>query len=263
MYPEILIWGHEIPTYGVLGVSGVLLGGLYIWIACKRFNLKRDDAIYIYTLGVVGVIIGAKLLYIFTVLPSFIKDIPYIVTNTENFIRKYLSGGMVFYGGIIGGLIFAVITAKSYKVHLSDFYPVLIPAVALASSIGRIGCLLAGCCYGKETTGWFGIVFNCSNIAPNGVPLVPVQLIEAVCDFIIFIILILYSANKNKKANILSLYLLLYTPLRFILEFYRGDSIRGFFIGLSTSQWISIIIFISALFYLVRSKKATDYRTER
>lgn len=131
------------------------------------------------------------------------------------------------------------------------------PSVALAQGFGRIGCLLAGCCYGRETNSIFSITFQNSDFAPNHVALIPTQIYSSVLDFLHFGIL-LYIARHKKGWTGGACYLIFYSIGRFVLEFFRGDLIRGSVGMLSTSQFISLFILVAGILILViRSKKKT------
>lgn len=120
-----------------------------------------------------------------------------------------------------------------------------LPSVALAQGFGRIGCLLAGCCYGRETESAFSITFEHSAYAPNGVALIPTQIISSGLDYLHFIILLIFVKKwKKKDGQVTGLYFMLYSAGRFILEYFRGDLERGSVGVLSTSQFIAIFIFL-------------------
>ena len=127
------------------------------------------------------------------------------------------------------------------------YFDLLIPSVALAQGFGRLGCLLAGCCYGKETASHLAITFTNSDFAPNHVPLVPTQIYASVLDFAHYFVLILAAKHLKGKGQVAGLYLILYSVGRFILEFYRGDLERGSVGILSTSQFISIFTLCAGL----------------
>ena len=131
----------------------------------------------------------------------------------------------------------------------------VLPSVALAQGFGRIGCLLAGCCYGLQTDGAFCIVFKDSDFAPNNVPLLPTQIISSVLDFAHFFVLIWIARKVKKDGVVASLYLIFYSIGRFILEFFRGDLIRGSVGVLSTSQFISLFILAAGIVCLFGSLK--------
>lgn len=238
MCPYVSFLGLTLPVYGLMGVSGFLLGMLYVLLRAPRFSLSRDDAAYIYVFSAIGAVAGAKLLYILTVLPE--------LRSPEDWMNS-LRGGLVFYGGLIGAIPAAYLSARAFKCRLRDFMPVLTPCAAIIGCLGRIGCFFAGCCYGTEWNGRFSVVYpDCSLGAPAGVPLLPVQLIESAVQLALFLTLDIFCAEKRRAQYAAELYLICYSCIRFVLEFFRGDAVRGFFLGLSTSQWLSAIAFSAA-----------------
>lgn len=122
------------------------------------------------------------------------------------------------------------------------------PSVALAQAFGRIGCFLAGCCYGKETESAIGVIFKNSPFAPNGIKLIPTQLISSLLLFILTFVLVRYADKTWRRPfKVAGLYMILYSIGRFIIEFFRGDEERGNIGFLSTSQFISIFILIGGI----------------
>lgn len=125
------------------------------------------------------------------------------------------------------------------------------PAIPLFHVFGRVGCFLGGCCYGLPSA--WGFVYRYSPVAEaNGVSRFPVQLVEAAWNLVLF--LLLARLQRRGRDRLLPLYLALYAPARFLLEFLRGDAYRGIFLGLSTSQWISLFLFPAALYALLRPR---------
>ena len=200
--------------------------------------------------GFIGVFVGAKVLYLFTVLPSLTEDVPQLFSSPIIFLKTYFQGGFVFYGGFYGGVIAVYLYSKVSKRPIGKLIYALLPGGIFAHALGRIGCFLEGCCYGRPTNSFIGVCFTNSEIAPNNIPLIPVQLIEASVEIILFLI-VLYMRKKNAApVFLLSFYMTLYGAARFCIEFYRFDDYRGFIGFLSLSQIISIItIFIGLLLY--------------
>lgn len=257
MLPTINIFGFEVASYGLIIFIGIIIGGVIAIQYFSKFNeLKKDDVLFAILYAVIGVGIGAKLLYILT-------NIPFLIENYQNLdlwdtLMQMFKGGFVFYGGLLGGILGVYIYAKQFKIPFKSLLLTLLPVVPLIHAIGRIGCLCAGCCYGMEYDGFGAIVFHNSVLAPNNVPLFPMQIVEAICNLIIFIILLCTYKKFLGTYKTLGLYLILYSIVRFILEFFRGDLIRGIYFSLSTSQWISIILLIFGIaifIYEWRNKK--------
>ena len=132
---------------------------------------------------------------------------------------------------------------------------VLLPIMPLIHGIGRVGCFCMGCCYGKPSH-ILGIAFQCSKIAPNGVPLLPVQLYEALIEICLFVILARLSVRKTAGSKMLGIYCSVYGVSRFCLEFFRGDSYRGFIGRLSISQIISLLLIAGGTILLLRRSKS-------
>ncbi|GFZ32950.1 diacylglyceryl transferase [Clostridium zeae] len=239
MYNELIRFGPiTIYGYGLMIGIGILAAYIVTDYRAKKINVDRDPIFNIAIWGVIGGILGAKLLYYMTVINQIISD-PKLLLN--------ISDGFVVYGGIIGGILSAFIYCKKEKINFLKYFDLIIPSVALAQGFGRIGCFLAGCCYGEETTSKINVIFKHSNFAPNNVRLVPTQLISSGLDFLNFVVLIFIAKYKKADGIVAGCYLVFYSAGRFILEFYRGDLVRGSVGSLSTSQFISIFMFIIGL----------------
>lgn len=242
--------------YGVMSAIGIISAYL---TAEKRAKNKGMDSEKIFGLVISCLIFGyaaSKLLYMLTILPE-------IMANPEQ-ILQHLSGGWVVFGGILGGILGGYLYCRWQKLSVLDYFDTALPAVALAQGFGRIGCFFAGCCYGAPTDSWIGITFTNSDFAPNGIPLIPTQLISSALDFLLFFFLIWYDKNKQKRSGETTiLYLILYSAGRFVLEFFRGDAVRGSVGVLSTSQFIGLgTLAAGVILYLVRRKGAAAEAVE-
>ena len=217
-----------------------------ILIAVRRSKRKELNADIVYSLGIVALIfgfIGAKLLYCFVEIKAFLVE-PF----------QILSGsGFVIYGGIIGGVLAAIIYCRIKNVSFLNYFDLMVPSIAIAQGFGRIGCFLAGCCYGSKTDSCIGVVFHNSSIAPNEIRLVPTQLFSSAGDFMIAIVLLIYAHKARGKGKVGALYLILYSVGRFVIEFFRGDY-RGSIGVLSTSQFISLVILAIGIILFFKNK---------
>ena len=167
------------------------------------------------------------------------------------YILHSLQNGWVVYGGLIGGIIGGCLYCRHKKVNFMSYFDLAVPSVALAQGFGRIGCFLAGCCYGRPTDGPLGITFTHSDFAPNGVSLIPTQEISSLLNFLNFFVLINIAKKKKAEGQVGGFYLIFYSIGRFILEFYRGDLERGSVGSLSTSQFIAIFTLIAGILVVV------------
>ncbi|MBQ9991070.1 MAG: prolipoprotein diacylglyceryl transferase [Lachnospiraceae bacterium] len=210
-----------------LGVMAALLQGDY---RAKKRGLNPDAIYGITFFAVVTGFLAAKVLFILTQWEDFLK-------NPKSFLSFE---GFVVYGGIIGAVLALYLYCKVKKLDLLAYLDLMVPSVALAQAFGRIGCFLAGCCYGWETDSCLGVVFTHSAYAPNGVKLLPTQLFMSAGDFLLMLILLWYSRTERMKGRTAMLYLILYSLGRFVIEFLRNDD-RGTVGMLSTSQFIAIL----------------------
>ena len=129
------------------------------------------------------------------------------------------------------------------KWNIIEMIDITVPGLAIAQGFGRIGCFLAGCCYGEETTSPLGVVFPENSLAPSGIHIHPTQIYSSIFDFLLGFILLYYSKKERKNGKVMGLYLIIYSIGRFLVEFLRDDS-RGNVGVLSTSQFIAIFTLV-------------------
>ena len=205
-----------------------------------------EEGILFVLFVLLGVVIGGRLLYAATQY----RYIPYLFKKAEFSLwlrrLKYIFGGSVFYGGLVGGLLLGYIRLKTTKKDVSQYSDIMAPIIPLFHGITRVGCFFAGCCYGIPCS-WGFITYD-NTIAPgiNGVVRFPVQLLEASANLVLagvmFLLLRKASSSRYLKGNLLKIYLISYGVIRFLDEFLRGDEYRGFIGIFSTSQWIALLM---------------------
>lgn len=255
MHPFIEIFGFKLPVYGLLMAAAMLASiGISVLRAKKR-GLSVDRLLSIALAAIVAGIIGAKALF-FIVTYSWQEFWDGVRANGISFITD---GGLVFYGGLIGGALGAFLGAKFVKTKLYYYSDSVVPALPLAHAIGRLGCFFAGCCYGRVTTSWIGMEFptSATGLAP-GVKVIPTQLIECGVNLLVFAFLMWYARKERRGFMTLFVYLIIYSVERFLIEYLRGDEIRGIFGAFSTSQWISIGLAVLAVAGVVITVKLAD-----
>ncbi len=258
MYPIIEILGKEFGTYSILAIFGMMLSFFVAYLLGKRYNIEREDFMILCLFIVGGLLLGSHLLYGVTNIKYLIVLVKHLsefsFSEVISILMNYF-GGMVFYGGFLGACAGVwVYTKFSKKIERSLAFDLLAVVVPLFHVFGRIGCFLGGCCFGREWSWGFTVHGNTLYPEVNDVMRIPVQLIEAGCNLAIFL-LILFMYKKLKQRGILIyVYMIIYPVVRFILEFYRGDEIRGELFSLSTSQWISIILFVFSIIKLITIK---------
>ena len=234
--------------YGFMIGVGFILAMLLAEYRAKKLGLREESVIDITIIAGLSGFLGAKLLYVIVEFDAFVKN-PKAVLG---------SAGFVVYGGIIAGVLCCMLYCKIKKLNFLEYFDLVMPEIALAQGFGRIGCLLAGCCYGKETSGAFSITFHTSAFAPNGVALVPTQIYSSILDFLHYGLLLLILRSQKKDGETAAAYLIFYSAGRFVLEFFRGDLARGSVGVLSTSQFISVFTFFAGIVLLVQRKRALE-----
>lgn len=261
MFPSITVFNKTISLYNIMTIIGIVFCLLYVIMLCKKKKINDNQIIKIFLIGFIGVFIGGHLLYALTrfdLIKMFISKIDR-VDSFSLFINCMFEifGGSVFYGGLIGGLIASYIYIKKQKLNIDVVSDLCAPIIPLFHMFGRVGCFLTGCCYGIESKIGFTYKNSMMELA-NGVNRFPIQLVEATYNLMLFIVLTIFYKKGKFKGKLIYIYLILYPIGRFILEFFRGDSYRGFIFGVSTSQFISILLLAFSIIMLM--KKSKRYR---
>jgi len=218
-----------------------------------------DLGIYI----IIAALIGAKLLLL-------VVDFDQFSSSPQDLLSLARSGG-VFYGGLILAVVVAFWYIARHRLPFWTTCDVFAPGIALGHVTGRLGCLAAGCCYGRPTDVPWAITFTnplaAANVGtPLGIPLHPTQVYEAGAELLILVILLATERRGRPFAGrTFWAYMLLYAISRYVVEIYRGDP-RGEFFGVSTSQFISLVLAplsIVMLVWLSRSSPETPQELQR
>ena len=271
MHPVFFQMGNIVGySYGLMIGLGALLAIFVSEWRAKRRGLDGELVFSAAVWGLFAGLLGAKLTFIASNIKYLFSD-PGYVLGTD---------GFTVYGGVVLGILVGGLIVRRKKVDVPLYLDLVIPQIALAQGFGRIGCFLAGCCYGKPTHSHFGVIFPPEAIAPSGISLIPTQLISAIGDFFIFIILLLLSNYatdylKVKKGEGLAdlpgtertakksffqppsmsgMYLILYGIGRFAVEFLRADP-RRTALGLTSNQYVSILFLMAGIALIVYGAK--------
>jgi len=258
MYPILLHFGNlHIYAYGffiVMGfIAAVVLAALKIRKSNSGISFENIVDLFFYT--VLSAIIGARILFVLIHFDLYRQHPVQIF--------KIWEGGLVFYGGLILAVMVAFGYMRWHRLPIWKLADLISPLIALGLSFGRIGCFFAGCCYGKETSLPWAVVFkNPDSLARLNVPLHPTQLYDAANGLAIFFFLTWMEKRKSFDGQLFWLFLFLYAITRFFIEIFRGDP-RGFLFGnlLSTSQAIGILLAIFSVFMLFYIRKG--YRRQK
>ena len=183
-------------------------------------------------------VIGARLFYVAVSLPWFLSH--------PLDIFKVWEGGLVFYGGFIGGLGAAFYCVRKRSMPFWKSIDILTPALPFGHFLGRIGCFNAGCCYGNVCDLPWAVTFTDPvSLAPLNMPLHPSQLYEAFANLALFGLLMAVRKKKSFEGQLFWGYVMAYGAIRFALEFVRGDDRGGFLLGLSPAQQVGVLLFVS------------------
>ena len=245
MLPSFQALGLTIPMYGVMSALGMLAAFVLLGFTRKHTRFSEDQALSAALWAIIMGFVGAKVLFWLVEIKQVIADPSYLLHT--------LREGFVFYGALIGGLGGVAIYALIKKLPFFSLTDYFIPALVLGHAFGRIGCFFAGCCYGMQCDTPISIVFPTGGAAPAGVPLLPTQLMESAFLFLLCAFLVWRLTKKKPFGTVSGWYMVLYGAWRFTIEFFRSDE-RGFVGALSTSQFISIFVFLGGVALLLLVK---------
>lgn len=240
MHPIICKIGpFSIYAYGLMLVLAFVISSTLAGLRTKKEGINPDIILNFSFIIFIWGVIGARLLYI-------IENTAYYLKNPLEIIMLQ-QGGLSWFGGLILSLFCGVLYLKKKNLAVYRIFDLIVPFVALGQAIGRIGCLLNGCCFGKISK--FGIYFKEYNST-----LIPTQIYSSLILILIFIILRFLQDKPHKEGQILFTYLLLYSTKRFFMEFWRADN-EIILLGLTLFQIISIVIFCLSFLKLLLMKR--------
>lgn len=260
MHPILLkIGSFELSSYGLMTALSYALAAWYLYKRLHLIKLDKDTFWNIIFIAFVSALTGAKLLYLIVSWPEMGASFSQRLANSF----KELRYGFVFFGGAITAVAVLLWYLKKKKLPVlktADFFIVALP---LGHAVGRIGCFLAGCCYGKPTDLPWGVAFTDPHSLVGreyfGVHLHPTQLYETLANLVLFFILQYYYKKPHKNGSVLAAYVIGYSLIRFVIEFFRGDFRGGFFWGLSPSQLIALAAVLLTLAVMRFLKKDASY----
>ena len=257
MYPKIFEFGSiTVHTYGLMLAAAFIAG---IWLTSRNARKQGLNPDSIWNLGLIVIfsaLVGAKVLL-------FFSDYSYYSQNPrEIFSLSTLRSTGVYYGGLLLALAASAWYLRRANLPGWTVADLSAPGIALGQAIGQLGCLFAGCCYGKPTNLPWAITFTdkyaFENVGvPLNTPLHPTQIYESLGSLLLFAYLTWRLAHKRFTGQVILEFLALYSVMRFIIEFFRDDE-RGFVLNglLSTSQFIGILTLLGSAvaYYFLRSR---------
>ncbi len=244
MHPVLFSFGPvHLYSYGFLVAIGVLCAILFLKSHASYIAVDSDTIIDLAVTTVLSGFAGARIYYVIQFWEHFSTDPLSVI--------KIWEGGIVLYGGLIGGVIGFSIFIFIKKLPLWSLLDLFVIATSIAQGFGRLGCFLNGCCYGRETNLPWGVKFPFSESVLH-----PTQLYESLFSFLLAGFLYLFWKRNRNKIGLTSIaYFILYPIGRFVIEFFRGDQAK-IFLNLSLAQWVSIgFICATSLIAIIYGKK--------
>jgi phosphatidylglycerol:prolipoprotein diacylglycerol transferase len=238
---DLVIAGHHLrpPSYGLM--LAISFSFAYFEALRRAAKLKEDPKHIenLFLLVVVGSILGSRLFHV------IFEDFAYYAAHPLRIFAVW-EGGYTFYGAVLMATLFIFLYCRKQKIDFLQFADISTPAASLGLFFGRIGCFLAGCCWGRPTTMPWGVSFNDPDTfaAVRGVPVHPTQLYESFGALLLYFYLLVRFKSRKYIGQIFFEGLAIYSLLRFGIEYFRGDDYRGYVLGghISYSQLVSLFI---------------------
>lgn len=246
-------------SYPLLSGIGLIAAVLVYLRLGKLRDVSWKQLVSTAVFAVAGLLIGSHLLFFIVGLPDWIAQYSGRIHSVPDLLVAlgYGASGLVFYGGLLGAYAGVLIFCRMYRLYSYPEFNHFTVIVPLFHAFGRIGCAFNGCCYGIEYHGPLAIVYTSAHINPGisddiaDFSRFPVQPLESLIEILIFIMLLILYVRNRDKYSLTSIYLLIYSVIRFSDEFLRGDAARKIWGPFSTSQWISLVIFVSVMICLI------------
>jgi phosphatidylglycerol:prolipoprotein diacylglycerol transferase len=254
MHPILLKIGPiQLYTYGAFLATAFVLA-IYISMRfAEREGLNPDMIADLGIVVILSAIVGSRIFYI------LFYNLEYTLKHPRSLLTLQQTG-LVFYGGFILALVASVTFLKVKKAPIPIVLDILAPVLALGQSIGRIGCFMSGCCYGKPWTGPLAVQFPHLDHLRH-----PTQIYESVAMFGVFLVLLWFRKRRTRAGQVALLYVILYAPTRFGIEFFRGDN-PEVLMGLTISQVVSVLALAGAIAvgaFLYFSKRGENPQDEK
>ncbi len=227
--------GLAIYWYGILVAAGFLVG---LWTASRRAPQAGLAPNAVADLGpwlVIGALVGARLWYVISYWEEDFAAKPLWE------IFNFRAGGLVFYGGLVGAVLATLLYARGRAVPVVPLADALAPSIALGHALGRVGCLINGCCHGTPTTLPWAVHYP-DNPLLGHAGVHPTQAYEAVLLMGLYAALATQFRRRQFPGQTFALYLLAYAVLRFVVEFWRGDYGDARVLGLKPGQTFSLVV---------------------
>ncbi|MCU0358247.1 MAG: prolipoprotein diacylglyceryl transferase [Cyclobacteriaceae bacterium] len=259
MHPVLFKIGSiTLYTYGFMIAVGIVFGVTYLTRrGRKELRITFDQVNNLFLLVFLAAVIGGKV-FLFFESPRYYAESPG---------RLFAGSGFVFYGSFLFAIPTMLWFFRKNKLPVYQMLDIMAIVTCLVHMFGRVGCFMAGCCYGKPTEGFLAVIFTdpACQAKPLNTPLFPSQLMEAGFILLVMLGLLYLRDRKQFHGQLFLVYIVAYAAGRFVLEYFRGDEVRGFIIDpwLSHSQFIALLIAFGALYFYPRWKKLQSITSNR
>lgn len=264
MYPILIKIGPvTIHTYGFMMALGVAFALWFLFVQAKKHGFEASKMIDMAFYTIIISLLGAKFVL-------FIGNFSYYTRNLGELFSLARTGG-VFQGGLVFGILFALWYFRKHRIPTWKAADIIVPALALGHAFGRIGCFMAGCCFGRQCSLPWAVTFQneyASNLTGISLhtPLHPTQLYESALNFLNFLVLFFILKKKKFDGQVFAFYIINYSIIRYFVEFYRGDhSLKHYlihnaspYLSLSFPQLFCIVGLIAGIimFLILRKRKS-------
>jgi phosphatidylglycerol:prolipoprotein diacylglycerol transferase len=252
MYPNLFSIGPlTIHSYGLFVALGFAVAFLVILRIGKAQRMKTQQIMDIGFIVILMAIIGSRLAYV-------AMNFSHYKAHPVDIIKIW-EGGLVFSGGLVAVVLVMIWYLRRHRLSFRPMGDLCAPGIAIGQAIGRLGCFMAGCCYGRPTDLPWAVTFtHPQSLAPLNTPLHPTQLYSAFSGFIIFLVLMFLNAKKQFQGQVFIWFLILHSTARLFMERFRGDE-RGLIAGteMSTTQLLTLLVLLGAVvaLFILKSKK--------
>ena len=224
-------------VYPAMLVLSFIMNVVVVLIISKKFKYTKFELLSMIVIETFGFIVGGKLLTIIT---------------TEAILKDFILVPFSSMGGVIGGLLCLVIYAISFRKDLKYMLILFMPSIPLMYAIGKIGCFVAGCCYGIPYDGLLHITYHNSLVAPHNINLLPIQIIETLVFILIFIYVIRFYYLNRMSIILIMKEIIICSIAKFILDYFRYSHIDQV---INANQILCIILIIISMLYMLKIKK--------
>ncbi|MCD4782373.1 MAG: prolipoprotein diacylglyceryl transferase [Candidatus Eremiobacteraeota bacterium] len=244
MHPILFKIGSvKIYSYGVMMVLGYFFVLGFAHYNARKIDMDENDAVDLSILTFISGILGSRIIYILLNLKQY---------HSFTDLLEFQKGGLSWHGGLLGGILAIFIYCKIKKYNPFKALDLLMTPTILALGIGRIGCFLNGCCYGKPTSVPWAMTFSSHR---HPIPVHPTQLYEMILDFALFFFLLYWWKKRKFNGENSLIMLALYSVIRFLVEFFRYNSPNQMIVGISLAQWVSVALFVVIISVIIIIRK--------